>query len=203
MPSVFVMRTAPAGVTVFDNFNRANSATTPNPASDGGAWTVESGTWGVSSNQGYVASTSPGTLGLKLDGLVEMRRDLGTSAADVTVTTTRINTSGSSAVFCTFDPSSFACYALLFDSSSGFFFVRRHTGNATYSILGTPAPTAWTGGSTTLRLTHDGAGLVKAYQGSTLLGSYTDATPLTGTWVGLADLNATSNKWDDFSAIPA
>ena len=42
-----------------DNFNRANSATTPNPPSDGGSnWTVHVGTMGITSNTGYFLGAS-------------------------------------------------------------------------------------------------------------------------------------------------
>ena len=46
---------------VTDNFNRADSTTTLGTASDGvHVWTPETGTWGISSNQGYCPTLSGG-----------------------------------------------------------------------------------------------------------------------------------------------
>jgi hypothetical protein len=44
----------PYAPVLFDNFNRANSASTLGGAVVGGSWTANTGTWGISSNQAYL-----------------------------------------------------------------------------------------------------------------------------------------------------
>lgn len=44
---------------LWDTFDRANSTSTLGSADTGQAWTARSGTWGVSSNRGYLVTTSP------------------------------------------------------------------------------------------------------------------------------------------------
>lgn len=74
--------TANGLATARDTFTRANSATSLGTADVGGAWTVDGGTWGISSNQAY----QPGNTGFTrawvpglADGVVEADITVGAS----------------------------------------------------------------------------------------------------------------------------
>lgn len=63
-----------SGVTKADTFNRAVSTTTVNPCSDGGSWTVDAGTWGITSDPaGYLVNTTGGST---VDGQYLIRREI-------------------------------------------------------------------------------------------------------------------------------
>lgn len=68
-----------------DTFSRVNSASSLGTSTHGEAWTAQAGTWGISSEQGYIVSTSQTdgsavlTSGFLMDGVIE---------ADVTLSST-------------------------------------------------------------------------------------------------------------------
>lgn len=76
-------------VKLWDTFNRADSASTLGSADTGQAWTAVSGTWGISSNKGYLVTTTPeasrvATIDPGLTNFV--------LSCDVTLGATRVNT---------------------------------------------------------------------------------------------------------------
>jgi hypothetical protein len=192
--------------TLTDTFDRANSSSNPNPASDGGTWTVDTGTAGISSNQLYfpTAGSSIGT-----NQNVQVSRDLGSPVQDVTVTNSRSGTSGSSFIIVNWDPAlgstpgGMSGYIVMFDSTSGYGSVSRMGSGPSASCAWT---STWTGSSAVLRVTSDGAGTITVYQGGTQVAQITSAEPsfsdFTGTWVALATNTngAGLDRWNDFNA---
>lgn len=73
-----------SGFKVSDSFDRADSASTLGSADVGGAWTAWAGTWGISSNKGYLVTTTDDARAY-LDGLVPD----GTLTVDITQSATR------------------------------------------------------------------------------------------------------------------
>lgn len=186
-----------------DTFDRADSSTTLNPASDGGSWTVDGSTYGISSNKAVTLATG-GTL-------ARARRNTGRVDADITITNTRSNTSGASLIWFAYDPAAGSGYYLTFDSSSGFgvSLFRRESGVATPETnVSGGGPTTWTGGSATLRVTYDPTtGQVTVYQDGSPIRSWTvGGTPLNGagnTWVAWNDTQSGTGTWDNFAALAA
>lgn len=202
MAMVCVARSLLVGTPIADTFDRANSATTINPASDGGSWTVDTGVWGISSNKGYHVSNVGGLAAIG-SGQMLIHRDVGIASHEMQVSITRSSTANSSALWVGYDPATRSGYQVLFDSSGSFGTVSRVAaiGGSSASL----AFTAWTGGTTTLRVTYDGAGTVQIYQGATLIQTLGDSnTPvLTGTHVGFSTNTNTpsgTDLWNDFTA---
>lgn len=195
---------------IADTFNRADSATTINPASDGGTWTVDTAAsgdvWGISSNRGYLVT--------RISTQTLVRRDLGSVACDVTAVSVRSSTAQSSWIVLSYDPVLQRGYTLYFDSSaaSGLEIDRVDYAGGGHGggVSGVIACTTWTGSSSTLRVIHDGVGHFSVYQNGAHLGDYTDTvgtdglgTAFGGTWVGMQEGNSTSpNRWDNFTANP-
>lgn len=192
-----------------DNFNRASSATTLNPASDGGTWAVDfGGVFGITSNTAYNVSAVVGVGPSSGPNVAIARRDVGQAAMEVIVDVTRASTAGGSVIVACYDPATTACYEVVYDSSSGFGSLNsiRSDGHATFGVFVTF--TAWTGGTTSLKLRADSAGVVTIYQlvsGSWVSkGTATDPFPLPGTWAGFgtAPTSPGADNWDNFSATP-
>lgn len=189
---------------ISDNFNRADSTTNPNPASDGGTWTVEtsgaSPVWGVLSNQLYLASGD--TSGTRLKNLI--RRDLTTVAADVAADF--IGLPGGSflaGMYCSYDPSTGDGYLLRWDGGAAAANVDRVSGGS--SVFNVGATSTLTASSNSrLRLVHDGAGNLTVYQDGASVGTMTDTSGLgllTGTWVGFyIDPRSGGYSFDNFNA---
>lgn len=189
-----------------DNFNRANSTTDPNPASDGGVWDVSDNTgdmWGIDSNQLYrtiggslttggSASTANGPGGITDAPII--RTDAGSAAQDFSIDITPPNDVPFMGILLNYDPTARAAYLISIGSSNGATVTLwRCVGNAgaDRTNLGTwtlTNPGTWpgAGGTSTIRAVHDGAGHITLYQGGMNLGTITDgSTPLTATWCGL------------------
>lgn len=191
------------GVPFSDTFNRANSTTTINPASDGGTWTTDGAVWGISSNAATLISrTATGSR-------ATVRRDLGSAACDVTFVSIRPTTNGSSFMFFSFDPVTGAGYSMFYDSSGNVTLSLQSSFSSAGVLPGAhpvPGIASWTGGSTTLRVTCDGNRHISIYQNGVLKASITDTiavTPPAGTWVGFDEgSSSTTNLIDSVTAIP-
>jgi hypothetical protein len=192
-----------------DTFNRADSATTLNPASDGGAWSVDfGGVFGVTGTAAYNVSAVVGAGPVSGPNIALARRDVGQAPMEMVVDITRSSTAGGSALVVCYDPATTYHYQLFYDSSSSFGTLTRIAADGHPGLGRFLGLTAWTGGSTSLKLRRDMSAVVTAYQlvaGSWVLkGTLTDTFPLPGTWAGFgtAPTSAGADRWDNFSACP-
>lgn len=201
-------------VGVTDTFNRADSATTINNASDGVPWTLDpaAATWGVNGNTGRLVTKAGTPLNQATTAYYLIRRDLGSTGCDITLIDTRGATGGSffSAIWFSYDPVAQQGYFLDFDGSNAWA-VRRYNAGTAAAFFGSfnqsNFPNTWRGGSATIRVKRTAAGLITVWQNGTQVGSATDAT-YSGTWVGVGSSasvgdNATSEGYDSFTAIAA
>lgn len=191
----------PTGTALADTMTRADDDFNINPCSDSGSWTVDGGTWGITSNLGFCQTNTGGT---QIDGMALIRRDFGSYAVDVTIKNRRNATGGTTAMWVAYDPATQSGYRFTFTSSTSADVQRFESGAAVDSSAITL--TAWTsgGGTTvaTLRFVHDGFGNFDIYQNGTLKGSWTDTgTVLTGTWVCLSSNRQNTDYWSDFAAV--
>jgi hypothetical protein len=184
-----------------DNFNRADSTSVINPASDGNAWVIETGTWGISSNRGYMSSITGGGTSRTAQGFICISTDPGYATVDIKVTNTRANNAGYSAVIFAADtaPAGKALY-LRFDASASALIAYD---GSTSTTLASGFLTAWTGGSTQLRILYDpSSGLVRILQNGVLKLTSTLASTYrySGTLVALGSQVSTAGEyWDDFN----
>lgn len=190
------------GTPLADTFDRAASSTTINPASDAGTWTVDAGTWGIDSAtpaEGYMVST---TGGATVDGQYLIRRDFQAAAVDMQIDNYRVvGTTPHSRLWVAYDPASVSGYFLEFNGNTTANLVRYASGSGTSLGLSITTTTWFNNHWSTLRLAHDGAGVLDIYQDGVLLGSRTDgATPLTGTWVGISSPGTGRDFWQNFTA---
>lgn len=186
---------AAGALPITDTFNRTDSASTLNPASDGGSWTT-AGTFGVLSNEAYCVIN-----GGLADGAL---RDSGSVACDVTLT---FNTSSYNRGVILFanDRSTLDSYS--YQPWRSTFSVQRWNGgnlgvNTDLGVgnAGTPPPPG-----TVIRVTYDGINTIRIYWGGVLKETIVDPAPLlTGTFVGFGATQANSSTgetWDNFSAV--
>jgi hypothetical protein len=190
--------------TLTDTFDRADSATALNTASDGGTWSFAGGTFGILSNKAYIASlTGTGVSGNNIKTAV---RNLSSATCDVTcdVALTSASTNQSlwfAAAYAASDITT--AYALRFGATATTMVLVKWSNALGFTTLKTINVT-WIPGTITVRVTYDSAtGVIKTYVNGSLVDTTTDGSPLTGTWVGLgsASLNSTNGgTWDNFSA---
>lgn len=181
-----------------DDFDRANSTTGLGTASDGGTWIEDSATttdpiYGIISDAAYIEQFP--------DSNARARRNVGNAAADLQVTDFRSNTNGFSFLWLAYDPATDSGYAARYDAG-GTFTVQRFVAGSSTQVGSGMSGSGWTGSSSVLRFTHDGAGSLSIYQGGVLLGTVVDSTPLTGTWAGFGASQAkssTGETWNDFT----
>lgn len=199
---------ATAGV-ISDDFDRADSATTLNPASDGGTWTVDpGGVFGIDGSRAYNVSGSGGTPTPGTPTVYMAWRDAETNAVNFEVDIFRSGTSGASALWISHDPVTGNGYELSYDSSSGFGSLSVVSNDGFGHPSAAFNPTAWTGGTTRIRFRHDGAGVVEVWQLVsgvwTLISTISDTThPQTvGTEVGFGTNSPGTDRWDNFEAGP-
>jgi hypothetical protein len=185
---------------LLDTAIRADSTSTPNPASDSGTWTVVDGTFGISSNTIYRPSSGgtsyPG-------GFDAIWRDLGSASQDVQVDANRTSASGDGMIGLAGD-STGAHYQLRYDSS-GDHVVERITsaGSVGETVIANANLAGFSGSTTTLRVTYDSTtGVINVYQGGSLKATGTASTLLTGTRVVLGSkaTSGTADHWSNFSA---
>lgn len=179
-------------MSIADTFDRADSATTLNPASDGGSWTV-AGTFGILSNQAYIVTTTGNTIA---------RRNTGQVDADMTLT---LNYTGfvRAKFWVAYDPSTDTGYYYQPWGTSGLYKWASGAGTLVGSGFGsTPAS------GTVVRVTYaHTTGVLTAYHNGTSVGTATDGTPITAaanSWVcfGSSQVNAsTGETFDNFSAV--
>lgn len=205
----FVGEAGSSGGTATDNFNRSNSTTSLGTASDGGTYAVQSGSvFGISSSQAYCVAAGPSGVPIA-DGSWIAYRDLGAVPITFTIDIFRSDTSGSSSIAINFDPATNSCYRWQYDSSGSFGSLARSSSDGHPLPGATAIPTAWTGGTTSLRLVNDGAGHISAWQLRSgvwvQVATITDTFPLTGTHVGFGtNTNSVgSDRWDNLSASVA
>jgi len=187
-----------------DTFNRTDSLTTINPASDGNNWIIYSGTWGINSSQG-VRTASAGCLApfcLNSSGPGGFRTsrwigaEIGGPAQTLQVDLVNDNGAASFDLYLNFDKTTGAAYFIDITGSSASF--HRATDFTTETSLGSVPLSSWNGighvlgsGITTIKLHHDGAGHLQVWQdvgtGLVSKATFTDGSPLTtGTEILLA-----------------
>lgn len=178
-------------VLVQDNFDRANSTTVVGSPQVGPAPVAQIGTWGINTNQLYLA-TPVSSRGL-------LSYDVGTKYVDISLTWKSILTSVSTyLVFGGTGPADFwGAGAVLTGGSTAQWGFGRMTStgfvvieNFSLSVAGTPAP--WT-----MRVIHAN-GFVSIYKNGTQVGRWIDVSqyPITGNLAGVAS-TLTNNFYDD------
>lgn len=196
-----------------DDFNRTDSATTVNPASDSGTWTLNTpsgGTpvYGIKSNQMFaVSGVGPGLFPYRDTGQVntDMRFDTAWTSFQRTE------------IYFAFDPVGGTSYFI--DTFSTLYRISANTstGWTTGTSLGSFSSSVGNGATT--RVTYDKAtGKVELFVGGVSQGVVTDSSPLTGagnTCVGVGSTQTyyvggggsgtvnTGETWDNFKAIVA
>jgi hypothetical protein len=170
-----------------DNFTRAD--TTNNigtPSDSGSAWVQQSGTWGISSNQGYAsAGQTQATCVL----------DSSSSNVDVQVTWATVGTDDGIIARSAGDND----YLLMTARPSGFndSTLYKKVGGS-YTQLATHAA-SWVNGDV-LKLTVDSSNLITCYRNGASLMSATDSAGSTNTKHGLrTNTGAATAKWTTFS----
>lgn len=173
---------------VSDNFNRSDSAALGSPwvqsSSSGGVIGVYSNTARVRTNDG----TNNNSCYLPFNKAAQdISADLSLPPTNNTATLIANGT----AIGVGYNLISFGgtSYRLTRNGAT----INNYTGASTYT------------GTRTLRLTHDGCGVVNVYVAGTLLGTYYDSSPITAYKAGLhlnaggGNIDANSNSWDNFS----
>ncbi len=166
-----------------DDFNRADNASSLGTPSDGGgAWSALAGTWGVSSNQGYTASSAAAQCAV-----------LEASAADGEV---QVTVSGAGAVV--FRATDASNYLVVFYGGGYFLFYRRDAGSDV-SIA------TWTGGvlnGDTVKVTFAGAAVEGFVNGSSR-GTSSSSFNQAATKHGIRTDSATGSRFENFSFTEA
>jgi hypothetical protein len=170
-------------VVITDSFNRANSATSLGNADTGDPWNVLGGTWGINSNQAYVATDSGGRNMAVIDagvadGVVEISIPTMTQYAGL--------------VFRVVDTNN---YFRLTAHTATTYVLRRTVNNAqvdlgTYNI--SPA------NGHTLKVVFDGSTITPYINGAAQT-PITDANFVTATKHGIFVFNSTVPRFDNFS----
>jgi chitodextrinase len=171
-------------LTVSDSFNRVDSSTSLGVSDTGQTWTALTGTWGISSNQAYLAA---GTGGIAVI-------DSGKSDATIQVKNAVITATNMRFVFRLTD-------------SNNYYIVQTDTGNVyklyknvagTFTSLGTSTGITPANGDV-LKVVTNGSSITVYVNGSQII-TATDTFNQTATKHGIAHnaLNPIS-RWDDFS----
>ncbi|MGZ4663580.1 MAG: hypothetical protein ACXV5Q_00640 [Frankiaceae bacterium] len=189
---------APVTLRRSDTFNRTDSSSALGTPSDAGTGytIINPGAFGISSNKAYMPAVSAG---VSLAWL-----ETGATTFDLTMTVARTGTTGYGYLIVSYYPSGGYGYGVRYNGSSSFDLCQ-FASNGT-SIAATVTGTAFTGGSTSLRVTYTstGGGVLKLYQGGALLGSNTIGTGNSGSTkiaFGATVAFATSgDTWDDLQA---
>lgn len=218
MGAVCVLKaTAPAASTITDTFDRANSASNPNPSSDGGTWIADSGVWGIQSNRLYLSDKL--TTGSFLyaanaaDNFRALRRAWPASSVDLTITNFRANGNAYSAIFWAATGAIGSRLFANFDAG-GSVNLRYWDGTSSVSV-GTWTVSPWNAlagsGNATLRIAYDAStGVATLYQGGVNKGTVTvpsNQRPA-GTDIGVAQLLAygdtaspTFEQWENLNVV--
>lgn len=181
---------APAGVTITDSFNRADSTLTLGNADTGQAWVAVDGTWGIDANQAYLVADGPGTRNVAVidcgaaDGSVQVKGSVLTVAGlnvDVRVTDA-------------------ANYVFLTYTGGTTVTLNKFVAGATTAIASNSAVTVATGD--VFRVEMSGANYTVKQNGVTII-TGTDATFQTVTKHGIGQgVAPTANiRFDDFSFV--
>lgn len=195
--------TPPALTFVADNFNRTDSSSSLGTASDGGTWTIPAsgGTWGISGNAAY--NVTNGTVnGNHACAL----RNIGNGIHDVSIDITRANTSGWTSVFFQMAADGSTGMELMVDSTSADVTLAWTTAANTWggTISSLTTLTAWTGGTTTLRVIYDPLTKVLTIlqNGVQKYSAVPTGTFPTGAYAGIGQsvAGSTVDKIDNFSA---
>jgi hypothetical protein len=187
------LQVASGGLASADSFNRANNASTPGSTDGAGstdprAWTQQSGTWGISSNQLY-CPVAPGNLTI----------DLGEADVDITVTLATTDTNGQGIILRYTDESNYVLYR---GDNTQLTLTKR--------VAGSPSSIITTMGTISsgeiLRIVAIGSSY-SCYKNGTLLNTGSDSFNNTATKAGLRSQGSGTQKFDTWSAstpvIPA
>lgn len=186
---------------IFDDFSHADtSLNVAGGCSDGGTWTIDniwSGSqFNYSSGKGIVSSV----------GSIEdhARRDTGQADVDMTITVGRTAETSYDQIWFGQD---------LSGNGTGYFAQVRYNGGwrlyrvdnyTTWSITQIDpgwSTSAFTSGQAVVRVTRNATtGDISVYHDGSLVGTVTDTTYLTGTWVGFGSTADNESAFDDFSA---
>lgn len=194
-------------MTISDTFNRADSTTTINPASDGGSWTVVGGTHGITGDKGYLVTASGGSpwnmFGSNYYGVV---RDAGIADSDMTIDNVMLTSStgnDNGCIVVAYNQATRVGIGVLI-SGTGCGMFRTDTG-ATILSFSNSRLTSWqgsVGSSTTLRVTYNSSTrLVTVFQNGTSKVTATAPAASYGTSVGNGNLGTGAVAWDNFSAV--
>lgn len=203
--------TPDTGLLISDTFNRANSSTTVNPASDGGTWIQDGAAWGISSNRAYQTTNAGDTAINYMVYLTGIRRDLGKVDADITgvyfpTTGSGVGTTNAG-IFCSYSTTTSKGYGLRLGYSGtapyGNLDIVQLLPTAAINILASTTIGFDTYGiSTTFRFTHDGSGHLAAYVNGTQVLTYDDSGSgfgALGHYAGLLG-SGVGTTWDSVTA---
>jgi hypothetical protein len=207
---------AASALAVFDDFQQPDGALLARP--DGGGLWTEVGYGGAGPFYTYSGKDlNRSGAGTPSRGYPLLIANYGSAVQDVRCEFIRADTNGySSLIFaCAADGSSY--YQMYSDSSNWLLakVVNRTaatnpsgTGSGYTDVTGqttvVAAVAAYTGSRAQWRVTYDGAGHVSIYQNDVLIRTWTDASPLTGTWVGVAESTVqAADFYDNFFCVPA
>jgi hypothetical protein len=173
-------------VVVNDTFDRANSAVSLGTADTGQAWTAHVGTWGISSNQGYLATTGGGSRDVAaLDALA------ANAAALVTLATVGSGTLGVNARLTD------SLNYLITVFHSGSLFIQKVDAGATTTLSSKVLATA---NGDVLKLTASGNALVSYVNDVEQLNA-SDAFNNTATSYGLISYADTAARFNNFQVL--
>lgn len=175
----------PAAPKVLDRFTRTDSASTLGSAEIGGAWTAHTGTWGISSNQAYVAARTGDTVATV---------DAGSATVDVFARVT-LAPSGTTEPTLAFRAQNDQNFLMLMLKGTGTHDVWQRVAGTYTFIASAPFPVVL-GGTYSLRITAVGTSCKFYINGSQIL-DLTIAALSSNTRVGFR-LNdtGTAARWD-------
>lgn len=169
-----------------DTFTRADSNTTINPPSDGGSnYSIGSGTWGISSNQGYLVSGVGQDTAVLDNGaaISSVQATLATYADDTGLILRWADTNN---------------YVVLVLNSGGSSTIYKNVAGSFIS-LGSSAALGWVSGDVA-KFSVDGSNVFTVYRnGSLVLTSSADAAGATNTKHGLRSNAVTTARFTNLS----
>ena len=181
----------PCGTTITDNFNRPDSTTTANPASDGGEWIINqwltgTGDFGIENNRlRQVGGSSGGNV---------LIRSVGSASCEITVDYESLG-SGVGVVVFAYNVPRTQHYQFSYTETS---YTLRRMANTSDLLASSSSLSSVTAGSFRI-LYNSTTGQIDCYRNGVLLCSVVDATPITtGTYVGVS--GGANERWDNFSA---
>lgn len=168
-----------------DNFNRADTTSAIGTPSDGGsAWTQQSGTWGISTNQGYESGAGSQTSAVLESSVanVDVQATINVAAADCGLIARAADDNN---------------YLLLITSTvvGGFTIYKRVAGS--FTNIASASFTVSNGD--VCKFEVDSSNLLQGFQNGVSKVSVTDSAGSTNTKHGIRSNNVSTARFDDFS----